>query len=126
MVSMRVLLVDDEPELVFTMAERLELRGYEVDAVTSGEEALAKIRSVVYDVAVVDLKMPGMSGADVLETVRQELPALPVVLLTGHGATAETEEELEGVEGKACAYLFKPVNIDELIKVMESCTKGKQ
>lgn len=120
---MRVLLVDDEPELVFTMAERLELRGYEVDAVTGGEAALEKIRSVIYDVAVVDLKMPGMSGAVLLETVRQENPRLPIILLTGHGATSETEETLEDLEGKACAYVFKPVNIDELIGIMESCAK---
>lgn len=124
MPGMRVLLVDDEPELVFTMAERLELRGYEVDAVISGAEALERVRSTAFDIAVVDLKMPGMSGAEVLDSIRGDYPEMPVILLTGHGATGEAEEQ-ESVEVKACAYLFKPINIEELIKAMEACMKDK-
>jgi DNA-binding response OmpR family regulator len=123
MPGMRVLLVDDEPELVFTMAERLELRGYEVDAVTSGAEALERVRNTPYDVAVVDLKMPGMSGAEVLDSISADYPEMPVILLTGHGASGE--EEQDSVEVKACAYLFKPINIEELIKAMEACLKDK-
>ena len=116
---MRVLLVDDEPELVFTMQERLELRGFEVDAVTSGEEALDLVTRHLYDVMVVDVKMPGIGGAEVLRSVRQTHPDLPVILLTGHGGAGEGEERLLR---QACAYLYKPINIDVLITTMRSCT----
>jgi DNA-binding response OmpR family regulator len=119
--GMRVLLVDDEPELVHTMAERLEIRDFEVDAVTSGAEALVKVKTEDYDVVVIDLKMPGMSGHAVMTAVRAEHPRLPIILLTGHGA-AEDDEDGADLD-QACAYLFKPVNIDELIKTMHECVK---
>jgi DNA-binding response OmpR family regulator len=119
--GMRVLLVDDEPELVHTMAERLEIRDFEVDAVTSGAAALEKIKSEAYDVVVIDLKMPGMSGHAVMTAVRVEHPRLPIILLTGHGA-AEDDEENADLD-QACAYLFKPINIDELIRTMRECVK---
>lgn len=119
--GMRVLLVDDEPELVHTMAERLEIRDFEVDAVTSGVEALEKIRSEAYDVVVIDLKMPGMSGHAVMTAVRVEHPSLPIILLTGHGAAEEDEDSTD--LSQACAYLFKPINIDELIQTMRECVK---
>ncbi len=114
----RVLLVDDEPELVFTMAERLEIRGYDVDAVTSGQEALDRLSEATYDVAVVDVKMPGMGGQVVLGRASQDLPDLPVIMLTGHGSTEE-------FSGGACAYLFKPVSIEDLIETIEECAAKK-
>ena len=113
---MRILLVDDEPQLVFTMQERLEIRGFEADAVTRGEEALRLVVKQPYDVAVVDVKMPGMGGGEVLEGIRRTHPRLPVILLTGHGG-AEEEQLLR----RACAYLYKPVNIDVLIATIQSC-----
>jgi DNA-binding NtrC family response regulator len=121
---MRVLLVDDEPELVFTMAERLEIRGYEVAAVTTGAEAIEQVKSEAFDVVVVDVKMPGMSGYAVMSAVREEHPAMPVILLTGHG---DLEEDPEGNQetAAACAYLFKPINIEDLIQTMEQCVKVK-
>jgi CheY-like chemotaxis protein len=114
-------LVDDEPELVYTMAERLELRDFDVDAVTSGEAALEQVRKEAYDVVVVDVKMPGMSGHAVMAAIREEHPGLPVILLTGHGAAEEGEEQVRLDE--ACAYLYKPIDIEELIRTMDSCTR---
>lgn len=116
MEGLRVLLVDDEDELVFTVAERLKLRGYKVDAVTRGEDALKKIGETKYDVAVVDVKMPGMSGMALLIFIKKEYPNLPVILLTGHGSTEEGEV---GLKQGAFSYLFKPVNIEDLIKNMK-------
>jgi CheY-like chemotaxis protein len=117
----RVLLVDDEPELIFTLAERLELRGFEVDAVTSGEEALKRVEEHDYRVAVVDVKMPGLDGHQVLETIKARFPDISVILLTGHGGDEEGER---GMRLGACAYLFKPVNIADLIETMRDCAGG--
>lgn len=121
MAKSRVLLVDDEHELVFTTAERLEMRGYQVDAVTDGAEALARAAASRYDVAVVDVKMPGVSGLAVLRELRQTQPRLPVILLTGHGSSTDGED---GVELGAAAYLFKPVKITELIEAMTKATES--
>lgn len=114
MANRKVLLVDDEAELVYTLAERMELRGYDVDAVTTGAEALQRIRDVAYDAVVVDLKMPGVNGETVLLKAKELHPHLPVIMLTGHGSTADYREE-------ACAYLFKPVNIDLLLQTINKC-----
>lgn len=115
MSGLRVLLVDDEGELVYTMAERLSIRGYNVDAVTDGAEALERVASNTYDVAVVDVKMPGISGLVVLKVIKRDSPSTPVILLTGHGSPEEGEE---GMKQGAYAYLFKPVDIEDLIRTM--------
>lgn len=115
---MRVLLVDDELELVSTMAERLEIRGFQVTAVPSGQDALARLAENEYDVAVVDVKMPTMSGEVLMSLIRRDYPKVAVILLTGH---AGTDEFMEEAQLQACATLFKPVNIDDLIRTMNEC-----
>ena len=117
----RVLLVDDEGELVFTLAERLTMRGMAVDALTSGEEALALAGDGTHDVAVVDVKMPGMGGIEVLRGLRERDRNLPVILLTGHGSVDEVEADMQN---GAFACLFKPVDIRELIQSMTAATAG--
>jgi CheY-like chemotaxis protein len=121
MAKTRVLLVDDERELVFTIAERLEMRGYQVDAVTDGAEALTRAAASAYDVAVVDVKMPGVSGLAVLRALRESQPRLPVILLTGHGSASDGED---GVKLGAAAYLFKPVKLADLIEAMTKATSA--
>ncbi len=113
--KMKILLIDDEDELVFTLAERLELRGYTVDAFTSGADAMVKIKENKYDVAVVDVKMPGMDGMAVLKQIKIDAPKVPVILLTGHGDAGGGSE---GLRSGAKSYLLKPINIDELIQEM--------
>jgi len=122
MAGMRVLLVDDEPELVFTLAERLELRGFEVDAVTTANDALHHIDENTYDIAVVDVKMPLLDGPEFIELVRGRGLDLPIILLTGHGGTEDAELDL--YRG-ACAYLFKPIDLGELIEAMRAGVRGK-
>jgi len=95
----------------------------EVDAVTDGGEALKLVAKHPYDVVVVDVKMPGIGGAEVLTSIRGSHPALPVILLTGHGGADEGEELL--LE-EACAYLYKPIKIGELIATMQRCAGDEQ
>jgi DNA-binding NtrC family response regulator len=120
---MRVLLVDDELELVSTMAERLEIRGYDVTAVPSGQAALEHLAQERCDVAVVDVKMPTMSGEVLLSFIQRDYPSVAVILLTGH---AGVDESMEEAQLQACATLFKPVNIDELIRTMEKCAGANE
>ena len=111
MEKIRVLLVDDEGELITTMVERLEYRGVEADFAVSGIEALEKIKKSQFDVVVVDLKMPGMSGTEIIKKVQAEHPGIPILLMTGHGISLEDEDIPPGIFD----YLPKPINLEELI-----------
>jgi len=122
MSALRVLLVDDEEELVFTLEERLQLRGMCAEAFTSGAEALKRIAQQEFEVIVVDVKMPGMDGLELLRQIKTLRPAAQVILLTGRAS--ENESRL-GLEQGAFAYLIKPINIDELIKKMEQAVSRR-
>ena len=83
---MRILLVDDEAELVSTLAERLSFRGIEADWVTSGEEALKQVEKQHYDAAVLDVKIPRISGLALKKLLEEKDPHLKFIFLTGHGS----------------------------------------
>ena len=123
MEAMRVLLVDDEEELVTTLAERLKIRGIEATAVTSGKEALDRIAAGEFDVVLLDVKMPGLGGIDVLRQIKNQQPRLPVILITGHVSSEDGEA---GTRQGAFDCVVKPVNIDVLIgKMREAVAKGR-
>jgi len=90
--SLKVLLVDDEEDYVRTMAERMEMREVGSDVALNGEQALTMLAEEVHDVMVLDLKMPGMGGMEVLERVKKKYPELQVIILTGHGSDKEEVE----------------------------------
>ncbi|MFN2266948.1 MAG: response regulator, partial [Desulfonatronovibrio sp.] len=81
---MNILLVDDEAELASAMAERLNLRGINADYATSGDLALKQVRLKNYDLAVLDVKMPGISGLDLWKLLKKECPQMKFIFLTGH------------------------------------------
>ncbi|MEK6201672.1 MAG: response regulator [Desulfobulbaceae bacterium] len=110
---MKILLVDDEQELVSTLAERLSIRGIDADWVTSGEDAMEKIQVTTYDLAVLDMKMPRMSGLELRKKIQEIKPQMRYLFMTGHGS-AEDFYSASSEEGADC-YLVKPVNIDVLI-----------
>jgi len=122
--GLKVLLVDDEEDYVRTMAERMEMRDVGSDVALTGEEALAMVEGEVPDVMVLDLKMPGMGGLEVLAEVKKSFPDLEVIILTGHGSD---REEAEARRLGAFEYLQKPVDIAELMKVVrEAGREGKK
>jgi DNA-binding response OmpR family regulator len=108
---MRVLLVDDEIEVVNTLSNRLGMRGIKADVVHDGQQALDYVKKHEPDVMVVDLKMPGLHGMEVLRRLSKTNPDIQVVILTGHG-TDRDEEEAQRL--KAFDYLRKPTDIDIL------------
>ena len=115
MAPLRVLLIDDEEELVVTLAERMMLRGIEVEGVTSGADAIGRVQLVKFDVVVLDMKMPGIGGLEVMKRIRREQPGIKFILMTGRGSLEEGEE---GMQEGAFAYLLKPINIEDLMKKM--------
>lgn len=112
----KVLLVDDEVEFVQTLSERLQSRNLEASVAYGGEEALSYIETDEPEVMVLDLKMPGIDGIEVLRRVRSDHPEIKVVILTGHGSDKEKQLALDL---GAFAYLRKPVDIDTLAQVMK-------
>ncbi len=114
---MRVLLVDDEEELVSALAERLFLRGIEADWVTSGDKALKVIETKTYDLAVLDVKMPEIGGLDLKKVMEKRCPDMKFIFLTGHGS--EDDFNLGLLHTGADYYLVKPVKIEVLINKMK-------
>ncbi|MBN1812832.1 MAG: response regulator transcription factor [Anaerolineae bacterium] len=107
----RILFVDDDVQVRIALARLLELLGYHVDEASSGEQALQLMESTPYDVAILDILMPGMDGIEVMHRARQTYPDLAVVFLTGHGSV---ESAAEAVRSHAADYLLKPVSNREL------------
>ena len=115
--SLRILIVDDEDELVSALEERLYLRGFQAKGVTTGEEALAYLADKPCDVVLLDVKMPGIGGLELIKRIKQQRPNLQVILLTGWSSA---EDARKGKELGAYDYLMKPVKIDDLVKVLLS------
>jgi DNA-binding response OmpR family regulator len=119
---MKVLLVDDEIEFVNTLSNRLGMRGIHTDVVHDGEQALEYVKKQEPDVIVLDLKMPGMYGMEVLRHLSKTNPDIQVVILTGHG-TDRDEQEAQRL--KAFDYLNKPVDIETLADRIKGAYKFK-
>ncbi|MEJ2719601.1 MAG: response regulator [bacterium] len=118
--KLKVLLIDDEEELVTTLVERLGYRGVEAEYALDGYAALLKMREGDYDVVLLDLKLPGMGGREVLKRLKKDFPKVPVLLITGHGGVEEDAHE--GLDG-AYDYLTKPAQLDDLIAKMREAVK---
>ncbi len=116
MAKLKLLLVDDEKDFVDTLAERLELRGFEVLTAVDGHSALRLIENDSPQLVILDMLMPGLSGLDVLKQMKTLNLQIPVILLTGRGSSAEGDE---GIQLGAYDYIMKPIDINKLIQKME-------
>jgi DNA-binding response OmpR family regulator len=115
---MKILLVDDERKFAMMLAKRLKLRGIDIDYVSTGEDAIVKAETQSYDVAILDVKMPGIGGIELERKLNKLDPGLKIIFLTGHGSPSDFETG----SGKAAFYLAKPIQIEELIKILHEVT----
>jgi DNA-binding NtrC family response regulator len=120
--NINVLLVDDELEFLETLVKRLTKRGLNISTAKSGEDALKIIGGKGIDVAVLDVRMPGMDGIQTLREIKKIQPLMEVIMLTGH---ASVEVAIEGMELGAFDYLMKPADIDELFYKLQDAFKKK-
>ncbi|MFH1686295.1 MAG: response regulator [bacterium] len=119
----KILLVDDEREFVQTLSERLNTRNLRSSIAYDGEQALEMIEQEIPDVIVLDLLMPGIDGIETLRRVKRSHPEVEVIILTGHGSD---REQAMAEDLGAFAYLRKPVNVNELTRIMkEAYAKGR-
>lgn len=118
-----ILLVDDEQEYITTLSERLQMRDFKSDVVLNGEKAISYIEASQTDVMVLDLRMPGIDGIEVLRRVRQSHPDIQVIVLTGHGTDKDKKIVLDL---GAFAYLEKPVSIDLLAQTIQEAKNASK
>jgi DNA-binding NtrC family response regulator len=111
-----VLIVDNEIEFASTLAERLQLRGYDATAVYCAEDAFESLKKSLPDVMLLDLIMPGTSGLEALMTVKNCFPDVFVFLLTGH---LDIEKELEGIRLDNFSFIIKPVDMSDLTAMID-------
>jgi DNA-binding response OmpR family regulator len=107
-VAARILVVDDEPTPRMAITEALNLMGYDAAEAASGGEALDALSIAAYDLMLLDLRMPGMDGVEVMRRVRQTHPNLVIIVLTAYGTL---ESAIEAVRAGAADYLLKPSSI---------------
>lgn len=110
--ALHVLLIDDEQGFVDVLTKRLRRRDVAVTSVLSGKEGVRALRGRSFDVAVLDLKMEDLDGIEVLKIFKILDPAMPVIILTGHGSEQAARE---GLDLGAADYLMKPCDLDELL-----------
>ncbi len=109
---MRILLVEDEAPLRETLAARLKRDGFAVDAAADGEEGMFLGREVPFDIAIIDLGLPKMSGMDLVKVLREAGQDFPILILT---ARTSWQDKVEALKFGADDYLVKPFHIEELL-----------
>jgi two-component system, OmpR family, response regulator RegX3 len=118
----RVLVVEDEPAISDAVTYALRAEGFDVEAVSDGEHALAEARTNGYDLVVLDLMLPGVSGMEVCRQIRAE-SALPILMLTAR--TSEVERVL-GLEAGADDYVVKPFSVPELVSRVRAILRRRE
>ena len=112
---MKVLLVDDEEDLVTAMAERLSYRDIDADWAVDCDQAMDLMKQNPYDVAVLDVKMPNLSGIELKKELEKIRPETRYIFLTGHGS----DDDFRAGAAEASRYLAKPLDLEILIRTME-------
>ena len=119
----RVLIVDDEKPFVDTLVNRFNKRNIDTTGVFSGEEALDLMKEKLFDVVILDIKMPGgMDGIETLREIKRIQPLSEIILLTGHGSV---ETSIEGMKLGAFDYILKPVKLEDLLVKMADAFEKK-
>ncbi|GAW92013.1 sigma-54-dependent transcriptional regulator [Calderihabitans maritimus] len=121
--QVRILIVDDEETFRDLLVRRFQRKGFAVVGAGSGSEALERLEEEFFDVAIVDLKMPGMDGLELLEKIKETQPETQVLMLTGHG-TIETA--IRAMKLGAYDYLTKPCNLEELEILIEKAVEKRK
>lgn len=120
--KINILLVDDEVKFLNAIAERLRLKGFEVATATNGDDAVEAAKKGGFDVAVVDLRMPGTDGEQVLRILKQSHKFIEIIMLTGH---ATVDSAVECTRLGAFKYLEKPYDFEKLVEVLKEAYQAR-
>src|SRR5512134_1542449 len=119
----RILVADDEESMRWVLSKALKKKGFAVDLAVDGEQALGMIQSGSYDLAILDIKMPGISGLDLLDRIRELKSDLLVVIMT---AEASMKNAVEAMKRGAYDYLTKPFDLDVIDAIIEKIDKARE
>ena len=117
-----MLIVDDDPDMTETLADILTDMGYEVAIAENGYQAIEMVRQNKYDVALMDIKMPGINGVETFKEIKQIRPQIRVIMMTAYSVQDLIQEALK--EG-AYGVIYKPIDIDKLISLVEEGGKKR-
>jgi len=120
--KINILIVDDEEDFLNSISKRLEARDFSVTSVNRGQKAIETARKKNFDIALVDLKMPGLDGENTLKALKEENPFIEIVMLTGHGSI---DSAAQCTRMGAHSYLQKPCKLDELLEALKNAYKKK-
>ena len=109
--ELRILVVDDDPEVLNLLSDFLTKKGYKISLASNGEESLSKVKSEKPHMVLLDIKMPGMDGFEVLRKIKEDEPSLSVIMITG---VQDMETARKALQMGACDYITKPFNLDYL------------
>ena len=119
----KILLVEDDPAIVVTLHRVLAGEGYEVSIEKTGDSGLARAKESAVDLVITDLKLPGLSGLELVRQLHIARPRLPILMVTAHGST---ETAIEATQSGAYDYLLKPFDIPELLKLVEDAVAASR
>jgi len=120
----RILVIDDDVTVRESLAVALKANGYEVDVAENGKEAVAKSKAKFYNLALVDLRLPDMDGIELLTSMRETVPKMVKIIITGYPSL---ENAIEAVNRVADGYLVKPYSMEELLrKIKEQLQKQQE
>jgi DNA-binding NtrC family response regulator len=120
--KIKLLIIDDEIKFLNSISERLEMRGLDVTKATNGIDAVEIARKEKFDLALLDLKMPGMDGKEVLGILKKEHKFLEVIILTGHGSM---DSAVDCTKLGAFSYLPKPYDLDKLLEILTQAYEAR-
>ena len=113
----RILVIDDDVNIRKSLEAILSAEGYNVDLAKNGKEAIKKSESTVYNVALIDIRLPDMDGVELLIRVKDSVPKMRKIIITGYPSV---QNAIEAVNRKADAYLVKPVDVKKLLITIET------
>ena len=120
--AIKILLVDDEIKFLQAISERLSIKGFDVTTASNGEDAIKAAKKGGFDVAVLDLQMPGIGGEQVLRILKQNHKYIEIIMLTGH---ATVDSAVECTKLGAFKYLEKPYDFDNLVEAVKDAYQAR-
>jgi len=121
--QVRILVIDDDDTVRKSHEAVLKANGYEVDVAESGKEAIAKSKARLYNLALVDLRLPDMDGIELLTAMREAVPKMVKIIITGYPSM---ENAIEAVNRGADAYVVKPYNMEDLLRTIKQQLQKQQ
>lgn len=119
----RILVIDDDKTIRLTIAALLQTEGYIVDVAETGKEAIAKSNANYYNLALIDIRLPDMMGTDLLLKLRETIPPMVKIIVTGYPAL---QNAIDAVNKGANAYVLKPANPEKILNTVKDWLKKQQ